>query len=128
MSAIFFVLIIGLELKHFVADYLLQPGWILVGKGDFRKPGGYAHSGIHAAFSAIVLAIAGTPPIPLLAIIAVEFVIHYLLDYAKIQYSKSVHMDTQASRYWALFGLDQTAHQMTYIAMVWAALWAQGLI
>ena len=75
MAVLFFVLMIGLELKHFVADYLLQPGWILAGKGDFRKPGGYAHAGIHVAFSALVLAIAGTPLAPLLAIIAAEFVL-----------------------------------------------------
>lgn len=128
MAVLFFVLMIGLELKHFVADYLLQPGWILAGKGDFRKPGGYAHAGIHVAFSALVLALAGTPLAPLLAIIAAEFVIHYLLDYAKIHYSHSVRMDSQAPKYWALFGLDQTAHQLTYAAMIWAALWAQGLI
>ena len=39
MTALFFALLIGLEIKHYVADYFLQPGWILGGKGDFRKPG-----------------------------------------------------------------------------------------
>ncbi len=55
MTAIFFGLLIGLEIKHYVADYFLQPGWMLGGKGDFRKPGGYAHAGIHAALSFLVL-------------------------------------------------------------------------
>ena len=48
MFGLFFVLLVGLELKHYIADYFMQPGWILAGKGDFRKPGGYAHAGIHA--------------------------------------------------------------------------------
>ena len=30
------LMMLGLELKHFVADYLLQSRWILSGKGDFR--------------------------------------------------------------------------------------------
>ena len=44
MVALFFLLFVGLELKHYVADYFLQPGWMLAGKGDFRQPGGYAHA------------------------------------------------------------------------------------
>ena len=47
MVALFFLLFIGLELKHYIADYFLQPGWMLGGKGDFRQPGGYAHAGVH---------------------------------------------------------------------------------
>src|SRR5262245_25372836 len=61
MLALFFILFIGLEVKHYIADYFLQPAWMLVGKGDLRHPGGYAHAAVHAALSAIVLLIAGTP-------------------------------------------------------------------
>ena len=57
MFGLFFVLLVGLELKHYIADYFMQPGWILAGKGDFRKPGGYAHAGIHALLTGVVLLI-----------------------------------------------------------------------
>ena len=70
MTAIFFGLLIGLEIKHFIADYLMQPGWILGGKGDVMKLGGYAHAGIHGIFSVVVLLIFGTP----LWLVAVLFV------------------------------------------------------
>jgi hypothetical protein len=128
MAAIFFGLLIGLELKHYIADYLMQPGWMLGGKGDFRKPGGYAHAGIHAAMSVVVLLICGTPLWLAAALFAAEFVVHYGLDYSKIHYSKGVHVDTQPRRFWGLHGVDQLTHQLTYAAMIFIVLRVRGLI
>jgi hypothetical protein len=126
MATAFFMLLIGLQLKHFVADFLLQPGWILAGKGDIRLPGGYAHAGIHAVFTAIVLAIAGVPVGTIATIMIIEFVLHYGLDYAKVHYSKNVDISAQAKRYWGLFGVDQLAHQITYMVIGYVGLAALG--
>jgi hypothetical protein len=123
----FFILFIGLEIKHFVADYLLQPAWMLVGKGNLRHPGGYAHAGVHAALSAVVLLLAGTPLLMLLGLAVAEFVVHYVLDYSKIHYSKGIHVDMSPRRFWALHGADQLTHQLTYGAMIYAVLVAKGL-
>ncbi len=128
MTAIFFGLLLGFQLKHFIADYLLQPGWILSGKGDLRQWGGYAHAAIHAAFSAVVLLLFHTPLWLIAVLVVAEFVVHYVLDFAKIHYSKGVGVDGQPSRYWALHGIDQLAHQLTYAAMIYAVLQAEGLL
>lgn len=128
MALVFFGLLIGLEFKHFVADYLLQPGWILAGKGNIFHPGGYAHAGIHAGLSLIVMLAIGTPIGLALALFAGEFVLHYALDYAKIQYSAGVHVDNKPARFWALHGIDQLAHQLTYVAMIYLIVRAMGLI
>src|SRR5690242_2184128 len=93
MAAIFFALLVGLEIKHYIADYFLQPGWILGGKGDFRKPGGYVHAGIHAALSFVVLVLCGAPVWLAAELLVAEFIVHYVLDYAKIHYSMGVHVD-----------------------------------
>jgi hypothetical protein len=128
MLALFLILFLGLEIKHYIADYFLQPAWILVGKGDIRHPGGYAHAGIHAVLSGVVLLIAGTP-LPLLAgLVVAEWVVHYILDYAKIHYSRGVHVDTSPRRFWALHGIDQITHQLTYAAMIYVVLIAKGAI
>jgi hypothetical protein len=128
MLALFLILFVGLEVKHYIADYFLQPAWMLVGKGDIRHPGGYAHAGIHAGLSAVVLLIAGTP-LPLLAgLVVAEWVIHYALDYSKIHYSRGVHVDTSPRRFWALHGIDQLTHQLTYAAMIYIVLIAKGAI
>jgi len=127
MVGLFFLLFVGLELKHYIADYFLQPGWMLGGKGDFGKAGGYAHAGVHAALTALVLLLAGTPLPWLAGIVAAEFVVHYLLDYSKIHYSRGVHVDTQPRRFWSLHGLDQITHQLTYAAIIYAVLVSKGL-
>jgi hypothetical protein len=127
MVALFFLLFIGLELKHFIADYFLQPGWMLAGKGDFRRPGGYAHAGVHAALTGVVLVLAGTPWAWLAGIVMAEFAIHYVLDYSKIVYSRGVHIDSQPRRFWSLHGLDQITHQLTYAAIIYAVLVSKGL-
>jgi len=128
MVGVLFGLLIGLEVKHFVADYLLQPGWILAGKGNIFHPGGYAHAGIHAALSLVLLLAVGTPLGLAAALFAGEFVVHYALDYSKIQYSKGVHVDNKPARFWALHGIDQLAHQLTYVAMIYLVLKALALI
>lgn len=126
MLGVFFVLLLGLEIKHYVADYFLQPAWMLAGKGDVRHPGGYAHAGIHAGLTALVLLLAGAPLPALAAIVAAEFVIHYLLDYSKIHYSRGVHVDSAPRRFWALHGIDQLTHQLTYAAIIYLVLMAKG--
>lgn len=128
MLLLFFILFIGLEVKHYVADYFLQPAWMLVGKGDLRHPGGYAHAGVHAGLSAVVLIAAGTPPLVLVALVVGEWAVHYALDYSKIQYSRGVHVDSDPRRFWALHGVDQLTHQLTYAAMIFAVLLAKGVI
>lgn len=128
MVGLFFLLFIGLELKHYIADYFLQPGWMLGGKGDFRRLGGYAHAGVHAGLTALVLLLAGTPLPWLAGIVVAEFVVHYLLDYSKIHYSRGVHVDTQPRRFWSLHGLDQITHQLTYAAIIYAVLVSKGLV
>jgi hypothetical protein len=118
----------GFELKHFVADYLLQTGWMIAGKASFTKPGGYAHAGVHALGSAIVLLIARIPLPAVLGLVVAEFVVHFLLDRAKVSYGGGIDPDEDAQRFWAMHGLDQLLHQATYIVMIYVALRAAGAV
>jgi hypothetical protein len=126
MVGLFLLLFIGLELKHLIADYFLQPGWMLAGKGNFAMPGGYAHAGVHVALTAVVLVLAGVPLATLALLVAAEFVVHYLLDYSKISYSRGVHVDTNPKRFWALHGIDQFGHQLTYAVIILVAMVSMG--
>ena len=126
MIATVLILFLGLEIKHYVADYFLQPGWILAGKGNLRHAGGYVHAAIHAGLSGLVLLAAGTPLPVLLALVLAEWVVHYGLDYAKIHYSTGVHVDTRPRRFWVLHGVDQVTHQLTYAGMIYVVLVAKG--
>ena len=110
------------QLKHFVADYLLQPGWVLRGKGDVRQIGGYAHAGVHALGSLPAYLFAGLGAVEILAFVVVEFAIHYVIDYVKVAISRRKPAGPNTRFYWALHGADQLVHQLTYTGLIYAAL------
>ena len=118
---IVFVLFSALLVKHYLADFVFQPAWMLRGKGSLTAPGGYAHAGLHAGASGVVLAACGIAVATVLAIMAVEFAVHFAIDYAKDRYAKHTDVERNPRHYWQLHGLDQLAHQMTYVAIAWVA-------
>jgi hypothetical protein len=46
---------------------------------------------------------------------AVEGIIHYVIDFTKVKYGNK---DMTKPIFWNQFGLDQLAHQITYILIV----------
>ena len=55
----------------------------------------------------------------MLTLVAAEFVIHYLLDFAKVHYSRGITSMDRPRMFWGLYGLDQLFHQVTYIGLTW---------
>jgi hypothetical protein len=119
-------MLVWLQVKHFVADYLLQSGWILRGKGDLRKPGGYVHAGLHAVGSTPVYFFAGLSGGAIVGLTASEFVIHYVIDYSKVIYSQSHQSSTNSLAFWALHGADQLLHHLTYSGLLLAIVLLRG--
>ncbi|MGE0283036.1 MAG: DUF3307 domain-containing protein [Rhizobiaceae bacterium] len=115
------IALVLLQAKHFIADYLLQPGWMLRGKNSFAKIGGYAHAGIHASLSLPVLLQFGLQPLTAAWLCAAEFCTHYLIDYGKSNLPFSASLDVKSRTYWALHGGDQLLHHLTYVALLLGA-------
>jgi len=115
-------LLVWLQFKHFVADYLLQPPWILRGKGDFRKPGGYVHAGLHACGSLPALYFAGLDATLIVSLAVAEFVIHYLIDHTKAVHARRHPHAPSTRAFWAMHGADQLMHHLTYSGMLLVAL------
>ncbi|MQW57515.1 DUF3307 domain-containing protein [Sinorhizobium meliloti] len=111
-----------LQLKHYVVDYVLQPPWILRGKGNFRMIGGYVHAGGHALGTAPGLMLAGVGLMRVTLLVLAEFLAHYLIDYGKALLSQHSRADATTRAYWAVHGADQLLHQLTYAALIFAAL------
>lgn len=116
------VLLIGLELKHFIADYTAQTNLMMEGKANLRHPGGYLHAGVHVLGTLLVLLLVMPPLWLVAAILAAEFVVHYALDYAKVHYSRGITPTGRPKAFWVLHGLDQLLHQLTYAAIIYAVL------
>lgn len=111
-------LLAWLQAKHFAADYLLQPGWVLRGKGDLHHPGGYAHAAIHAAGTIPGLLLFGLDAKTVTLLAVAEFLIHYLIDHVKAVHSHLYPVAMTTRAYWASHGADQLLHHLTYTGIL----------
>ena len=122
MVSVAIAMLLIFQVKHFVADYLLQPAWVIRGKGDFRQPGGYVHAGVHALGSLPALVLAGLGATEIAALAVVEFVVHFTIDHVKALLSRDSKSGPNTRAYWAMHGADQLMHQLTYAGLIYAAL------
>lgn len=117
------ILLLLLQVKHCYADFYLQTYMQTVKKGVWLHPVGISHTTDHIYCSLVVLlAFSLFVPISAPAIILVsliEGIIHYFVDFSKVKYGCK---DQTKPIFWTQFGLDQLAHQLTYLWMVWHLL------
>lgn len=101
--------------KHFLCDFLWQTPWMIEGKGDVRRLGGYAHAGLHALLTAIVLWSFNQKGWLVLAVI--EFGVHYLIDWWKVRVGRRLALTPADRGFWLILGFDQYLHAMTYVGI-----------
>jgi hypothetical protein len=110
-----------LFIKHFICDFPLQANpWLYRNKGTYMHPGGIAHACIHALGTLLVLA----PFIGSLSMLyaAIDMLVHYHIDWAKMNISKRYDLQPNNSeRFWILLGFDQLLHHITYFAIIYFA-------
>lgn len=109
---VFFIL----QLKHFVADFVLQTNQMVYEKGIYGARHGIYHSLIQGAGT--FLAFAWIHPALGFFTAIVDFLAHYHIDWAKININKKYNYTPQDKQFWFWLGLDQLAHQITYIFLV----------
>lgn len=112
-----------LQVKHYYADFVIQTYAQTVRKGIYRDPVGISHSLDHVVGTLIsLLVFSVVVPISVAAIIIIsiaEGIAHYHIDWAKVHYGSK---DITKPLFWNQFGLDQLAHQLTYLAMIYILL------
>lgn len=118
--ALFFLL----QVKHYYADFVIQTYAQTVRKGIYRDPVGISHSVDHAWTTLVALLIFDIffQPLSLFLIIGItlaEGIAHYHIDWAKVKFGIK---DNTKPMFWNQFGMDQLAHQICYLAMVWYIL------
>jgi len=87
-------------------------------KGTFGHWGGVVHSGIHAVTTFFILCFYTLSGVAM-ALALMEFAVHYLTDYAKMNINRFKGWTaTTHNEFWQLTGFDQLVHQLTYIAIV----------
>ena len=117
------ILMFALQVKHYYADFVIQTYVQTVRKGIYRDPVGISHSLDHVICSLIALLIASffvaiSMPLALLLCLA-EGILHYHIDWTKVHFGIK---DNTKPLFWNQFGMDQLAHQLTYLGMIYLML------
>ena len=88
-------------------------------KGTWMHPGGIVHSLFHALSTMLILLFFRPELAGSLA--AFEFIIHYLIDYTKMNINRIKGWGaTTHNEFWQLTGFDQLLHQFTYVIILYA--------
>ena len=119
------ILLVALQVKHMVADFFLQTPRMLVDRARYTHLGRTQHAAIHGGLSVVCFVVIGAPLSLVVILCAVETVVHFHIDFVKARHSDAAGHTPVDSGYWRAFGLDQLAHQLTYVAMIWA--WAYSV-
>ena len=113
-----FAALLVLQVKHFVADFVLQTPYQYLNKGIYGHPGGLIHAGIHVVGTMLTFLVI-VPSLPVAAaILAGEFIAHYHIDWLKEGTVKRQQWQFPQAEFWWTFGADQALHQVTYLVIV----------
>lgn len=112
-------LFVAFSVKHFVVDFPLQGPYQWMNKGTYGHLGGILHSALHGLATFLILVLVTGAPLPSLLLASLDFLIHYHVDWAKMNINKMFgwKADTHPE-FWILLGLDQLAHMLTYIFII----------
>lgn len=114
-----FVLLALLFAKHWVVDFVIQTQAEVDNKGTYGNAHGIVHSLKHGVGTFIVF-FAFVADWPFAVVVgSIDAVIHYHIDWIKMRFGTK---DMYTKAFWRQFGLDQLAHALTYVMLVWAAV------
>lgn len=114
-----------LMVKHAAADFVLQTQNQRSDKGTYGRTGGLTHAATHVALTAPVFLAMPSLTAPLIAgLLALEFIIHYHIDWLKEQLVRRNGWTTHDTPFWWAIGIDQMLHGLTYVGLLWIAFGA----
>lgn len=116
-----FLPLLGLFIKHFICDFPLQMfPWMYRNKGTYLHIGGIVHAATHGIGTVIVLWLFGVKA--LLSLALLDFVVHYHIDWAKMNLNKAFNLKPDNSEwFWVNLGTDQLLHHLTYFGIAYYA-------
>lgn len=111
-----FVLLALLFTKHWYVDFVNQSAEEVEHKGTYLDWRGVKHSLKHGFATVIVMLLASVNFPSAVALGILDFATHYHIDWTKMNYS---NRDVSTPQFWSHLGLDQLAHYMVYLFLVW---------
>lgn len=110
-----------IQVKHLIVDWMWQPPYEFMNKGTYGHWGGIRHALKNAIGTGLCLYLGFLgmlSPEKAFALGCLDFVIHYHVDWTKMNLNRHCHLCPQTEKFWWLLGADQFAHQMTYLVLV----------
>ena len=118
-----FILLALLFVKHWYIDFVNQTNEEVQWKGTYLDWRGVKHSVKHGlATIAILFAVTSLNSVDVISFGILDFVLHYHIDWAKININRKKNYTIEMPQFWAWLGADQLAHSLTYLFIVWAIL------
>jgi uncharacterized membrane protein YphA (DoxX/SURF4 family) len=117
-----FILLGLLFAKHWYIDFVNQTNEEVTGKGIYGNAHGVMHSIKHGVATAIVFGLFTQDFAYSVIIGFIDFVLHYHIDWAKMNINKRYNYTIDMPQFWAWLGADQLAHSFTYLLLVWLAI------
>ena len=114
-----FIILALLFIKHWYIDFVNQTMEEVVSKGIYGNFEGVMHSFKHGMATAIIICLAIGQIELGLWLGFLDFVLHYHIDWAKININKRWNYTADNPQFWAWLGADQLAHSLTYLFIVW---------
>ena len=112
------VLLLLFQIKHWYADFKIQTYMQTVKKGVWLDPTGMSHTLDHIWTTLLILLIFSVyytiPVITIIVVACLEGIYHYLVDFTKVKWGCK---DNTKPLFWNQFGLDQLAHQTSYLVI-----------
>lgn len=107
-----------LQVKHWYIDFVNQTNDEVASKGIYGDRQGIMHSAKQGLGTVLAVSIVVTPAYFFFALVCgiIDFVLHYHIDWAKMNYG---NRDITTPQFWNHLGLDQMAHQLTYLFIIW---------
>ena len=116
MSTEIILFLFLLQIKHWFVDFVNQSEAEVKSKGIYGDFHGIMHSAKHGmgTFVCALLISGYTYAIYALILGILDFITHYHIDWAKMNYG---NRDITTPAFWNHLGLDQMAHQMIYLVL-----------
>lgn len=117
------VILALLFVKHWYVDFVNQTMEEVQWKGTYLDWRGVKHSLKHGFGTALVLFLITTLDFEKsLFFGALDFILHYHIDWAKININKENNYTVENPKFWMWLGADQLAHSLTYLFIMWAII------
>ena len=120
MSTLFLFLLL---IKHSICDLALQSRFAnrAGDKKNLTDLKGYLHAGDHA-IGTFVVALLYAGLVPALGIAILDFILHFIIDFAKRRYTLAKNIKQSNSKFWVIQSIDQIAHYTCYLMYVYLVI------